>query len=84
MGIDFYIFKCLVYCGYSWGPCKCTVAAKRCAMQKEDIEFYIGLAVLIIFGIAIGIYVWHVQMAALSTCTKPCTILNSFLEAHAL
>jgi len=45
-------------------------------MQKEDIEFYIALALLVAIGIAIGLYVWHVQILALSNCTKPCTLLN--------
>jgi len=49
-------------------------------MRGKDIELYIELLIMIIFGIAIGIYLWHVQMAALSNCTKPCTILDSFLE----
>jgi len=45
-------------------------------MQK-DIEFYIELALLIAFGIAIGYYLWHsVMLPALKNCTQPCTILD--------
>jgi len=51
-------------------------------MRGKDIELYIELLIMIIFSIVVGIYLWHVQMAAaLNNCTKPCTILNSFWEA---
>jgi len=53
-------------------------------MRKEDIEFYIMLMLLIFIIIAVGMYVWHVQMAALSNCTKPCTVLNGFLKIPTL
>ena len=45
-------------------------------MQKQDIEFYIALALLVAIGIAIGLYLWHIQMLALSNCTKPCVVID--------
>jgi len=45
-------------------------------MQKEDIEFYIVLALLVAIGIAVGLYLWHIQLLALSNCTKPCVVID--------
>jgi len=45
-------------------------------MQKQDIEFYIALALLVAIGITIGLYVWHIQLLALSNCTKPCVVID--------
>jgi len=45
-------------------------------MQKEDIEFYIALALLAAIGIAVGVYLWHIQLLALSNCTKPCVVID--------
>jgi len=54
--------------------------AERDIAQVSDIGywFYIGVALVIAIGIIIGWYVWNVQISALNTCAKPCTILNSF------
>jgi len=45
-------------------------------MRKQDIEFYIALALLVAIGIAVGLYLWHIQMLALSNCTNPCVVID--------
>ena len=52
--------------------------AERDIPRDIGYWFYIGVALVIAIGIIIGWYVWNVQISALNTCAKPCTLLNSF------